>query len=68
MVETDLTLEDIEQLVILVQIKGNCHQVFMSKDDKNILKHFIASMTSGLKLSQELQPIILQPIHKSTNN
>lgn len=68
MIETDLTLDDIEQLIILVQIKGNCHQVLLSKDDKKVVQHFIATMTSGLKLSQELQPITLSPILKSNES
>lgn len=54
------TLADIEEIVVLVQIDGNCHQVYMSKEDKESLKHLISNLTNGMKLSSELMPVKLE--------
>jgi len=58
------TLNDIEQLVVIVQLNGNCHQVLLSKEDKELVKHFIANMTGGLKLTEELMPVKFEPLSK----
>jgi len=58
---SNYTLKDIEKLVIIVQLNGNCHQVLLSKDDKELIKHFIANMTNGLKLSEQLMPVKFEP-------
>lgn len=55
--ETDLTINDIEQLVVIVQINGNAHQVLLSKQDKELTKHFLANLQGGLKLASEMMPL-----------
>lgn len=54
------TLSDIEQLVIIVQIDGNCHQVLLSQDDKEIIKHIIANMQGGFRVTEQLMPIVFE--------
>ena len=54
------TLDDIEQVVVLVQIDGNCHQALISEENKKVILHLIANMTDGLKLSEEMLPIVFQ--------
>ena len=53
----EYTTKDIEQIVVLVQIDKNCHQVLLSNPDKDILKLFLSNLTDGMKLSKELMPV-----------
>ena len=58
----EYTLKDIEEMAVIVQLNGNCHQVLISPENKEILKVFISGMTNGLRLSDACEPITFTPL------
>lgn len=53
----EYTIDDIETIAILVQIKGNSHQVLTTKENKEVLLRMLSSLDGGLKLDTALAPV-----------
>jgi hypothetical protein len=57
----ELSFEDFEKIVIVVQLKNGCaHQVLSTSDNKIILLKMLSKMDGTLNLSKEIEPFILK--------
>lgn len=53
-----MTIEDIEVIAIIVQLKdGNTHQVLASKENKELALRMLGQLGGNIKLSEEIEPI-----------
>lgn len=53
-------MEGIDKILIIVEYKGNAHQVLASKDNKELVLQMLSSLENGLKLDKELEPYELK--------
>jgi len=60
-----MTTKDIKTVLILVEFEnGNAHQVLATKEHKKIMIDLLATMSGGLKLSEEIEPLTLNLCEK----